>query len=582
MQSLESIEQAAKSARTPTTPSLNVQRNARIDRASKALGDSLDKLTRLPKTIAIAQIHCEAGAIEHNLAATINAIRQARDSGAELLVLPEATLTGYCSMDELYDLQFLRANMQALERLRAETAGITAVVGFIDYDPKRSAPGGMPWIYNAAAVIRDGQIVSVHHKTHLPTYGVFSERRYCQPAESVHVADLGDYKLGVAICEDLWQHEPIDVAATLKAQAADLIVSLNASPYQQGKMEQRLQTLSQVPISTGVPLVYANLVGAYDGYDSEVVFDGQSFVLNASGIPTEIAQAFEDTILLCTNLTIPKELHELDDTSELHDALVMAIRDFFRRKGMTHAFIGLSGGIDSAVVAALAVEALGPENVTGITMPSEITSSETLSDAHLVAKLLGIKCIERPIKAEMLAWESEYIKANGVLPQGLTKQNKQARIRSAILAEYTNDTPGSLFLNTGNKTEIALGYFTLGGDSCGALAVLGDVGKLSVYELARFINRAAGVERIPASTIERPPTAELEPGQSDEQSFKIGYDVLDPLVANIIEHGAYDPKFSPMINRAEGKRRQLPPAIRISSRGFGIERRVPMDRVNLP
>ena len=573
---MQQVEQSGE----VTQQTLNADRNSRINRTSKIIEQRLSQSATLPKILGIAQIHCEAGAIERNLIACISAIEQARESNVELLVFPEATLTGYCAMDQMYDRNFLSQNMQAVERLREHTDGITVVVGFLDYDPNRLAPGGMPWIYNAAAVIRNREVVSVHHKSHLPTYGVFSELRHCQPAEDVCVADLGEYKLGVAICEDLWQRQPNNVASDLKILGADLIVSLNASPFQRGKLKQRLEVLSHVPQDTGLPLVYANLVGSYDGYDSEVVFDGHSFILNAAGELTDLAHGFNDSILITSNLSDPVEPLDLDDISELHDALVMAMRDFFRRKGMTHAFIGISGGIDSAVVAALAVEALGASNVTGITMPSVITSAETLSDAHLLAQRLGIECIERPIVAEMRAWESEYKRSKGVPPQGLTKQNKQARIRSAILAEYTNDTPRSLFLNTGNKTEIALGYFTLGGDSCGALAVLGDVGKLLVYDLARFINRTAHSELIPLSTIERAPTAELEPGQSDEKSFKIAYAELDPLVTAIVEEGLEDTTFGPMIDRAEGKRRQLPPAIRVTSRAFGIERRVPMDRAN--
>ena len=354
-----------------------------------------------------------------------------------------------------------------------------------------------------------------------------------------------------------------------------------------------MKVLTDAAALHSVKVIYTNQVGSYDGYDGEVVFDGKSVVLNENGEVIYQLPAFKEELALVDleqDLPVVPPSSEKADIVELHDALVLGIKEFFRRKNCTTAYIGLSGGIDSAVVAALACDALGAENVIGVTMPSHVTGNDTKSDAYLLAQRLGMRCIERPITSTYDAWLEEFKRTHdGTIPQSITKQNMQARIRQTILMEYTNEDRGSLLLNTGNKTEVALGYFTLYGDAAGAISVLGDVDKLQVYALARFINRVAQAERIPQTTIDRAPTAELEAGQTDANSLPADYDILVPLVNDIVEHelpheelvGSYQPevvdKTLRLIRIGEGKRRQLPPAIRVTGRSFGIERRVPMD-----
>ena len=545
------------------------------------------------RKIAMAQIHSIPGALAANTQAAIQAISDAREQGAGIVVLPELMLPGYCAMDLFYNRAFLKLNRDALQQVCAASKGMTVICGFVDEDPTQMAPGGKPWIYNAAAVIHDGKLISVQHKELLPTYDVFDEKRYFRPAESRSVVKIGDMTLGVAICEDLWAHDNHrDIVNDLVDKGADVVLSLNASPFSVGKLERRLGVLEGAAKEHGVPIVYTNLVGAQDGYDSEVVFDGSSIAVDADGDPIAMSPSFTEGLSIVDldrSIKLSSDAVLVNDIGSIHDALVMGIREFFSRKNMTTAYIGLSGGIDSAVVAALLVEALGADHVIGITMPSHITSAETKSDAFLLAEKLDIPCFERPIIDEYNAWLEGERRMTGVEPSSLRKQNKQSRLRTATLYDYTYQTPGSCHINTGNKTEIALGYFTLGGDSTGALAPLGDVDKLRVYELAKFCNRLYGQEIIPETTITRPPTAELEVGQTDANSLPADYDTLVPLVNAIVEsdisYEALIEQFGAavvnptmrLIRLSEGKRRQLPPAIRITDKAFGIERRIPMD-----
>lgn len=542
-------------------------------------------------TVALAQIRCESGRTEENVERCLKAIEEAKQSGASCVVFPELTIPGYCSMDLAHNRGFLRQNREAVNRIREASNGITIIVGFYDQDLTRTAPGDKPWIYNAAAVIQNGEITETVYKTLLPNYGIFYEKRYTQPAPTHKVVNISGVNVGVAICEDLWAADNnVDIAGELVKGGAEMIISLNASPFNEGKLERRIEVISEVPKRHNVPVLYAAMVGSYDGYDGQISFDGKSFAINEKGSLIALGSGFHEDLVLINlkkqkSLSLPASQNIVD----IHDALVLGVKDFFRRQNCQRAYLGLSGGIDSAVVAALAVEALGAENVIGVTMPSHITSSETKSDAYLLATQLGIKCIERPIGPEYEAWLSEFRRANNGEPKSITKQNKQARIRGAILMEYTNEDRGSLLLNTGNKCEVALGYFTLYGDSCGALSVLADVDKGNVYELARFINRSRGREIIPQTTIDRPPSAELEPGQTDAANLPADYHILTPLIDRIIEedtpyHSLIQMYPQAVVDRTldgirnnEGKRRQLPPGIRVTKRAFGEERRIPMD-----
>ncbi len=567
--------------------SIQVQKITINDQENASLHDPVNR------KVAMAQIHSNPGSIALNTIQIIKAINESREKGAAIVVLPELAIPGYCAMDLFYNRAFLKMNRDALEKVIQASKDMTVICGFVDEDQTKTAPGNKPWIYNAAAIIHDGKLIAVQHKELLPTYDVFDEKRYFKPAQTRSVVEIQGTKIGVAICEDLWSKDnDRDIVADLVNGGAEVLLSLNASPFSIGKTERRLAVLEDAAQKHGIPIVYTNLVGAQDGYDGEIIFDGSSAVIDGYGTVVSVSQSFTDSISIVDLDDLSKNItnHKPEsDIVQIHDALVMGIKEFFSRKGLHTAYIGLSGGIDSAVVAALAVEALGAENVIGVTMPSHITSSETKSDALELADRLGIVCHERPIVEEYNAWLSGARSSTQKEPSSLTKQNKQARIRNSILLEYTNEHSGSCHLNTGNKTEVALGYFTLGGDAGGAISVLGDVNKLRVYELAKTINRIHGKETIPVTTITRAPSAELEVGQTDANSLPADYDILVPLVDSIIETDSTFEELVTMygeetvtrtlslIRKNEGKRRQLPPAIRITDHSFGIERRIPMD-----
>jgi NAD+ synthase (glutamine-hydrolysing) len=551
----------------------------------------------IPKTltrVGLAQISCPGGRISENVATIVNSINSAKRQQVDLLVFPELCIPGYCSMDLAYEKAFLKKNRLGLQQVIEASDGIDVVVGFIDEDQERTTPGGHPWIYNSAGYIHDGRLIYIQHKELLPNYGIFNEKRYFQSGANSPRSILeleNGYSIGIAICEDLWSADNHrDVVGTLKSLGANFIVSINASPYHEGQVPLRMKVLADAARTHSVGLVYTNSIGSFDAYDGELIFDGRSVVMNADGECIGAAGAFKESLsIVDLNDTKPLTLDWNDSIVDIHDALILGVRQFCDRKGIQVAYVGLSGGIDSAVVAALAVEALGPDRVIGITLPSHITSDQTKSDAFVLARNLGIRCFEHSIKGEYEAWLKQFIEVNVEEPTPLAKQNKQARIRHSILMGYTNQRPGAVLLNTSNKTEVSLGFFTLGGDSGGALAVIGDINKSLVYELAQLINRAAHSELIPFTTIEREPTPELELGQTDEKSLPAPYKELVPLVQAITEdlisreellkeyqHEVVDATFA-LIGASEGKRRQLPPSIRVSKRSFGMERRIPMD-----
>ncbi len=553
------------------------------------------------KKIALGQLSLAGGRIKENTNKILSSIKEAKASGADLIIFPELSIPGYCHMDLAYDSDFVAENKAALQLIAASTTGISVLVGFIDQDLTKSAPDAKNWLYNSLAFIQDQEILYTQNKELLPNYGIFNEKRYFQAnTESDSPKKILEFedgqKVGLLICEDLWSEEySRDIVQDLYSKGANFLITLNASPFYIGRFQSRLDILTKASKAQQLPLVYVNSVGSYDAYDGELVFDGRSLVLNKEGNIIFCAPAFKESISYFDNSSVnsnecKEELDDVKNISFLHDALVLAIREFFKRKSFSKAYIGLSGGIDSALVAALAVSALGADNVIGITMPSHITSDETKSDAYLLAKSLKIKIFERPITAEYKAWIDQFKEQK---LNRITKQNKQARIRQSILMEYTNEDPGSALLNTGNKTEIALGYFTLGGDSAGALSVIGDVNKLQVYELSKYINSINKSIIIPETTITRPPTAELEEGQTDEASLPAAYSILVPLVEDIIVNNLtkselierYDVTVVDQVFRliriSEGKRRQLPPAIRVSKKAFGLERRIPMDHTFL-
>ena len=547
--------------------------------------------------IAIAQITTDPGKTDSNTKKIIAAIERARAQKCSVVVFPELALSGYGSMDLFHRADFINENAAALEIIRQNSQNIAVIVGFPELADHSKRAGARPLLYNSAALIHDQKIVGIQAKQLLPNYEIFSEERYFVSGKSSQIFNLLGRKIGIQICEDLWDAEYENkVSRSLITQGAEIIFNLSASPFEPRKFAARSERIAALYREQKFKghFVYANLVGSFDGFVGEVVFDGRSTVHDANGNLVALGKSFgEDFIVFDLDSekakgSSPALTVEIDPVEETYQALVLGVREFFRRLSMKKAFIGLSGGIDSAVVAALAVEALGKDNVVGVTMPSKITSAETKDDALLVAKNLGIRCDVRPIAEELEAWKKSFVAAMGKEPQGLTVQNKQARIRGAIMMEYSNEVAGGLVLTTGNKTELATGYCTLYGDMCGALAVIGDVSKLRVYEVARFINLKAGKEVIPGSTIERVPTAELAEGQEDRQNLPADYPVLSPLLERIVEeigesselNKSYDQglveKVVGLVNRNEFKRRQAAPGIRVSSHAFGVGRRIPM------
>lgn len=539
--------------------------------------------------IAIAQITTDPGKIEQNVQKIIHYIDRARAQGARLVVFPELAVPGYGIMDLAYNMRYVADNKTAVMSLAEHTKNIAVVAGFVDFEEKKTRAGGRPLLYNSAAVFDNGKFLGIQDKTLLPDYDIFYEERYFVSGRGRKVFEIDGQKIGVEICEDMWDQEyPVKVSQELIEKGASLLVNISASPFHIGKVPERDRNIRRFA-KHNVPFVYANLVGSFDGYDGEIVFDGRSMAYNREGELVAICKGFEEELhLLDTEDRTSIPLPSYDPDEELFDALVLGIKEYYRRNGFKRAYIGLSGGIDSAVVAALAVYALGKENVIGVTMPSHVTSSETKSDAILLAERFGMRCDERSIKEEYNAWLEGFKKSANREPESLTKQNKQARIRGTILMEYTNEDRYGIVISTGNKTELALGYCTLYGDMCGGFAAISDVSKERIYSLARYINRLAKKEVIPVTIIDRVPTAELEPGQTDRANLPADYPVLSPLVDVMVEeHFSIDElaqryprevveRTAKLIHNNEFKRRQAPPGIRVTKRAFGIGRRVPM------
>lgn len=537
--------------------------------------------------ICIAQIKTLPTRLQENARKIEEYISRADARGFELVVFPELALPGYGCMDVFRDPSFIEENLEALRSLMSFTRGkkIAAIVGFVD----RGAQSHL--LYNSAAVIQDGRLLQTVDKTLIPDYDVFWERRYFQSSREIRPVAVNGRKVGVEICEDLWDRDyPVKVSDELARQGAELLVNISASPFHAGKLAQRAELVKAAALRHKVPVVFANLVGAQDGYDGELVFDGRSLVCRADGRFIALGAGFEENLIAVdSGAAEPLELPAPPPEEEIYEALISGIRDYFARNGFSRAFIGLSGGVDSSVVAALAVDALGAANVMGVAMPSHITSAETLNDALLLAKNLGISCHIRPITDAYQIWEESAVEAHGSGLESLSRQNAQARIRGQILMEYSNQDRAGIVLSTGNKTELALGYCTLYGDLCGGLAVIGDVSKLMVYRLARCVNDRAGRPVIPHSVIERVPTAELAPGQTDAANLPADYPLLSPLVDEIIEQGPAAAQLASrypqevvsstlkLIAASEYKRRQAPPSIRVSTKAFGAGRRYPID-----
>jgi len=550
--------------------------------------------------ICLAQINPTIGAFKQNIGKICKSINTAREKGADLVIFPEMSVVGYPPKDLLELSGFVDSNLKALEEVKNSVTGISAIVGFVDRNVAQRGKA----LYNAAAHIKNRKIVSRHYKSLLPTYDVFDEDRYFEPTHDISIAKISGRKFGISICEDVWGADVVwpgtihhkDPVECMVRQGAEIIINISASPFTIGKQDVRLKMLTGHAKRNKVPIVFVNQIGGND----DLVFDGNSLVINKEGIVVGRASGFKEELLMVefkgSDLTIggnksrsaKKETRYAageGDIESVYNALVLGTRDYVKKCGFKKAVIGLSGGIDSAVTAVIAVKALGKNKVLGVTMPSTFSSKGSVDDSMVLAKRLGIKCELIPIKSVYNAYTKTLSGVFAGLPFDVTEENLQARIRGKILMAISNKH-GYLVLTTGNKSELAVGYCTLYGDMCGGLAVISDIPKTMVYSLAEYINRRK--EIIPADTIEKPPSAELRPNQKDQDSLP-SYDVLDGVlrayveeskdVGDIIEMGYDESLVKDIINkvdRNEYKRKQAAPGLKVTTKAFGTGRRMPL------
>jgi NAD+ synthase (glutamine-hydrolysing) len=566
--------------------------------------------------IALAQINPTVGDFAGNTAKIISSVERARDLGADIVALPELSLPGYPPEDLLLKPQFIAANLKALDQIVAASTGIVSIVGFVD----RTSD-----IHNAAAVICDGELKGVYHKNFLPNYGVFDEYRYFDAGQSAPLFAYGDALIGVNICEDIWYPGGPTQAQALAG--AQLIINISASPYHAGKGRDRERMLATRAEDNAVALAYVNLVGGQD----ELVFDGQSLIIDERGHIIARGELFEEDLVVADiniervfkeRLHDPRRRQERIDVAtagvsverinlrdqpferqkpriesqrakrvtlpeEVYQALVVGARDYVRKNGFKNVVIGLSGGIDSALTACIAVDALGAEHVTCVFMPTRYSSNESARDAEQLARNLGVAYHVIPIEETFKQYLKMLEPAFAGTPMGVAEENIQARVRGNILMALSNKF-GALVLSTGNKSETSVGYCTLYGDMAGGFAVIKDVPKTLVYELAEHVNRRGEKPIIPEFIITRPPSAELRENQTDQDSLP-PYDILDAILELYVEEDlsaeaiiaeGFDEKTVRWVIRQvdinEYKRRQAAPGIKITPRAFGRDRRMPI------
>jgi NAD+ synthase (glutamine-hydrolysing) len=566
--------------------------------------------------VAMAQINTTVGDFDGNVKKILAAVDNARTQKADIVTLPELAICGYPPEDLLFKPQFIEANLHSIQKIVEASAGITVVAGFVDSDGD---------IYNAAALISDGKLIGTYHKMFLPNYGVFDENRYFRAGSECPVYVINGIGIGVNICEDIWYEAG---PATAQAYAgAEVIINISASPYHRGKGESREKMIATRATDTVAIFAYNNLVGGQD----ELVFDGHSFISDESGNIIARGKQFEEDFVI-VDLDIeavfrarlhdprwrkespilgktgwhetktivfqkissdprpplkPRHVTVLDPVAEVYQALVLGTRDYIHKNGFEKVVIGLSGGVDSAIVATIAVDALGKENVVGISMPSRYSSTGSVTDTKALVKNLGIKLqtisIEKPFQAYLDTLTEPFA---GTKPDS-AEENLQARVRGNLLMALSNKF-GWLVLTTGNKSEMATGYTTLYGDMAGGFAVIKDVPKTLVYKLTKYRNAQAGYDLIPAPIIDKPPSAELRPDQKDSDSLP-RYEILDSILTAYVEEDksvdqivalgfdkATVQRTAKLVDRSEYKRRQAPPGVKITSRAFGRDRRLPL------
>jgi NAD+ synthase (glutamine-hydrolysing) len=542
--------------------------------------------------VALAQTDPTVGDVDGNAAKAQEWIGRAREAGAELVILPELCIPGYPAEDLYLKRHFLQANHLAVEELAASAQGITALVGFAE---PIAEPVDSRRAYNSTAVLADGAIQAVYRKNRLPNYSVFDEQRYFVPGAEPSTIEVGGLGIGLTICEDVWQPGP--PAEAEAAAGARLIANPSGSPYHRGKGREREAMFAERSRETGAYFAFCNLVGGQD----ELVFDGQSLVTAPDGSVIARAAQFEEELLICEiPHAEPGPLTEpLGDLDEVYEALTLGLRDYVGKNGFEHVGLALSGGIDSALVATIAADAVGPERLTCVVMPSPHSSGETQQDARDIAANLGCELFEIAIEPMMVGYEralSGYLEEPEAPVPGdptkpsqpdLTAENVQARIRGNLMMALSN-RHGWLVLTTGNKSEMSVGYATLYGDMAGGFAVIKDVPKQLVYELVRRRNERAGRPLVPASVLERAPSAELRPGQRDEDSLP-PYELLDRILEAYVERDQGREEMIAagmpaetvdevvrLVDRSEYKRRQAAPGIRITPKAFGRDRRLPI------
>ena len=536
--------------------------------------------------VGLAQINPTVGDFAANSAAILAAYSSLVKSGAEVVITPELALPGYPPLDLLFKSRFVPQNLAALDALHAQVGEIPLLVGCVDVNTGPGRP-----FRNTAAILERGKPIRKISKSLLPTYDVFDEARYFQPAEKNEPVEIAGIRCGVTICEDIWSREYLprplydcDPLASLAAQGAKVILNLSASPFEVGKPRRRFEMLAARARTHRVAIAYCNTVGGND----QLIFDGNSFAISETGeclaqlAPFRTESALAEFKIQNSRFKIPS--FQCDE-EELFDALVLGTRDYFAKCGFKSAVLGLSGGIDSAVTAVIGAAALGAENVLGVTMPTRYSSEGSVGDSLQLAAALGIRCLTIPIEKSFTAFKEQMTPFFEGKPEDVTEENMQPRLRGMTLMALSNKF-GHLLLTTGNKSELAVGYCTLYGDMCGGLAVISDVPKMMIYQLARWLNRDRVI--IPAATIEKPPSAELRPDQRDQDTLP-PYEILDPILELLIEdHLSPDEIIArgfdaqtvrwvvKRVAQNEYKRAQAVPGLKVTSKAFGVGRKMPV------